>query len=134
MYLDDLLKRHFRLKRAQCYLTNLFALIKPGGVSAGIRMTDMVWSAQEFTIPEIRIVRPKVAICLGLRTFRALSRAAGHTPPRMMADAIAAPFRLGDSMVHCVAHTGAFGTNNRSRTQVEEDWRKLAKSYAGGKI
>jgi hypothetical protein len=35
-------------------------------------------------------------------------------------------------MVHCVAHTGAFGMNNRSRGKVEEDWQKLADSYAAG--
>ena len=134
VYLDELLKRHFGLKRAQCYLTNLFVLIKPGGVSAGIPMKDLVWSAEEFTIPEIKIVRPKVVICLGLRAFRALGRAAGHRLPRLMADAIRARFRLEASMVHCVAHTGAFGTKNRSRGQVERDWRKLARSYGASDV
>lgn len=134
VYLDELLKRHFGLKRAQCYLTNLFVLIKPGGVSSIIPMKDLVWSAEEFTIPEISIVRPRVVICLGLRAFRALGRAAGHRLPRIMADAIKTSFPLEASMVHCVAHTGAFGTNNRSRRQVERDWRKLAKSYGAVKV
>src|SRR5262245_55122468 len=34
--LDDLLKRHLGLRRADCYLTNLFVLIKRGDASAPI--------------------------------------------------------------------------------------------------
>lgn len=124
--LDDLLRRHFRLERTDCYLTNLFPFIKPGGASAHIRMADLVWSAREFTLLEIRIVSPKLVICLGLRTFRALAHADGRQPPATLAQAIAAPFAIGGSTVHCVAHTGALGMNNRSRGQVDKDWRALA--------
>lgn len=125
--LDDLLGRHFRLARTQCYLTNLFPFIKPGGASSPIPMADLVWSAREFTLPEVRAVAPKLAICLGLRTFHALARADGRRPPSTLAQAIASPFEFGGSRVHCVAHTGALGMNNRSRAQVDKDWEALAK-------
>lgn len=125
--LDELLKYHFGLERADCYLTNLFPFIKPGGASAHIRMADLVWSAREFTLPEIRIVSPKLVVCLGLRTFRALARADGRRLPPTLAQAIAAPFSIAGSGVHCVAHTGALGMNNRSRERVDKDWKALAR-------
>ena len=92
-------------------------------------MKDLVWSGEQFTIPEIRIVSPKVVICLGLRTFRALARAAKCERPRNMEQAIALPFEHENAMIHCVAHTGAFGTNNRTKEQVDRDWELLARSY-----
>lgn len=129
--LDDLLQEHFGLRRSDCYLTNLFVLVKDGRASALIPMKDLVWSAEEFTIEEIRIVAPRLVICLGLRTFRALARAAQQRPPRTLNEAIKAPFELGSSQVHCVAHTGALGTKNRGRPRVASDWNRLATLHFG---
>ena len=39
------------------------------------------------------------------------------------------PFRFEQSMIHCVAHTGALGTNLRGREKIEEDWRRIAVSF-----
>jgi len=129
-HLDRLLKEHFGLVRGDCYLTNLFPFIKRGGASAGIKMKDLVRSGQDFTRQEIRIVAPKLVICLGLRTFRALMRVAGQPASPKMAQAIASSsFVLENAVVRCVAHTGALGMNNRSPKQVNADWRRLARSY-----
>lgn len=127
--LDDLLHEHFDMRRADCYLTNLFALVKAGRASAPIPMKDLVWSAGEFTIEEVRIVAPQLVICLGLRTFRALARAVGQKPPRTLHQAIKSSFEHGPSTIHCVAHTGALGMNNRGRARAANDWERLAKSY-----
>jgi hypothetical protein len=126
--LDQLLWQHLGLRRADCYLTNLFVLIKLGSASASIPSADLNWSAKTFTIPEIEIVSPKLVICLGLRTFRALMRAAGQSPARTIETAIASPMSLGTSTVRCVAHTGALGTLNRSREKVERDWEALGRA------
>lgn len=129
--LDGLLARHFGLTRAQCYLTNLFVFIKHGDASSSIRMKDLVFSAQQFTMPEIEIIRPSLVICLGLTTFKALRRAAGFKGTLNMAQSIQSPFRLAASKVHCVAHTGALGMNNRGRDQVELDWQALSGTVRG---
>lgn len=128
--LNKLLKHHFGLSREDCYLTNLFAFIKPGHASANIPLVYLTESARKFTLEEIRIVSPRLVICLGLRTFRALARAAGEDEPRNMKEAIGSSFSYGRSAIHCVAHTGAFGMNNRGPDQVRKDWRKLAATYA----
>lgn len=124
--LDDLLLRHFGLHRTDCYLTNLFPFIKPGDATARIPMKDLIKAARQFTIPEIRIVSPRLVICLGLMTFRSLMRVAGLNGSPKLDEAIASPFEYAGSMFHCVAHTGARGMNNRGHSQVEEDWQKIA--------
>jgi restriction system protein len=128
--LDDLLARHLGLRRSDCYLTNLFVFIKSGDASSSIPFADLVWNAHSFTIPQIEIISPKLVICLGLRTFRALMRAAGLNPARTTDAAIAAPQKIGSALVHCAAHTGALGTLNRSKELVERDWKALANVLA----
>ncbi len=127
--LHDLLKRHFALSRGECYMTNLFPFIKRGPMDAPIPWKDMVRCAKEFTLEEIRIVEPGLIICLGLKTFLALRTAVGHSGTMKMPEAIEKPFNIGETRVHCVAHTGARGTNNRGREQVERDWENLAGLY-----
>ncbi len=75
--LDDLLKRHFGMARAECYLTNLFPFVKQGNLSATIRLKDLIGCAQRFTLREIKIVSPQIVVCLGIGTFNALRRASG---------------------------------------------------------
>jgi restriction system protein len=124
--LDILLDRYFGLKRAECYLTNLFPFIKPGNASAAIPLKNLVACAQQFTLPEIQIVSPQLVICLGLRSFLALMRAVGHKGSPKMDQAVNSPFKYVDSMIYCIPHTGALGMNNRGRDQVDRDWQKIA--------
>lgn len=126
--LDNLLERYFGLNRAECYLTNLFPFIKLGKANAGVPLKHLVACAQLFTLPEVWIVSPQLVICLGLRTFVSLMRAVSLKESPKMDQAVNAPFKFSDAMIHCVAHTGAFGMNNRGRDQVEEDWQQLAAS------
>ncbi|HWA50405.1 MAG TPA: hypothetical protein VG742_19205, partial [Dongiaceae bacterium] len=58
-----------------------------------------------------------------------LARAAEKAEPHSLKQAINSPFSYGNSKIHCVAHTGAFGMNNRGREQVGRDWQRLAASY-----
>ncbi len=130
--LDKLLERHLGLNRTACYLTNLFPFVKLGNASAAIPLKELVASAQQFTLPEIEIVAPQLVICLGLRTFLALMRAVDLKGSPNMEQAINSPFTFSHSMIHCVAHTGALGMNNRGRSQVEKDWQKIAASMPSG--
>lgn len=128
--LDDLLWRHFGKRREDCYLTNLFPFVKPGGMSKNIAMKDLQVCAQQFTVEEIRIVNPRLVICLGLRSYVALMRTQGLSGwPKLEAAIRRSPFPIGNAAIHCVAHTGARGMNNRGRNKVENDWRRLAERY-----
>ncbi len=126
--LDDLLQRHFDLKRAECYLTNLFPYIKYGEADAKIELVDLEYCAKKFTLREIEIVAPRLVIVLGLDASKAIMGASGRKAPANMSEAINTPFRYRGTEIRCVAHTGSRGTSNRGKNQVDEDWAKLAES------
>jgi hypothetical protein len=130
--LIELLRSHFGVELEDVYATNLFPFIKKGGMSSSIPMDDLVRAAKEFALPQIRLVRPKLVVCLGLNTFNAIRIACKHSPAQRMDEAIASPFTLDESRIWCQAHTGARGQNNRGREHVAEDWRKMKMDFSYG--
>jgi restriction system protein len=130
--LKDLLQRHFGLELKDVYATNVFPFVKLGAMSASIPMRDLVLAAREFTLPQIEIVGPRLAVCLGKAAFDAVAVAAGRRRTRSLAEAIASPFEIGNTQVWCQAHTGQLGTMARNRAgadQVERDWARMAAAY-----
>jgi len=73
--LINLLSEYFNLELKHTYATNLFPFIKMGDMSANIPIKDMRKSAEQFTLPMIDIIKPKISIALGRKTFDALSDA-----------------------------------------------------------
>lgn len=71
--LKSLLHEHLDYELEQTYATNLFPFIKMGGMSANIPIADMRRAASEYTVPMIEIIKPKIAIALGRKTYNALS-------------------------------------------------------------
>ncbi len=127
--LNRLLREHLGLDRADCYLTNMFPFVKPGKKNANnIRSRDMKRCAREFTLEEVRIVAPRLVLCLGLKTFKGFRGAVGRPKPRNVDEAIDSPFDFEGSTVYCVAHVGAQGENQRGRDQVADDWQRIASS------
>jgi uracil-DNA glycosylase len=130
--LVELLETHFDVELEEVFATNLFPFVKSGGTSSKIPMQDLVRAAREFGLPQIRIVRPTLVVCLGLDTFNAVRTASGHTRADRMDEAIASPFTIYDARIWCQAHTGARGQNSRGRERVAEDWREMALSVSLG--
>jgi len=112
-----LLHETFGVTLQDVYGTNLFPFIKLGPMNAPIPQRDLIRAASEFALPQIRIVNPKLVICLGCKTFDALRRACDLMPCRTVSSAIDDPFDLPGAMtrVWCQAHTGRLGRNNRNR-------------------
>lgn len=123
--LVELLRDHFSLELGDVYGTNLFPLIKRGGISSAIPMCDLVWAAKEFALPQIKIVGPKLVVCLGLKTFNAIREVCGHKRVQGMTAAVSSPFTFGEARIWCQAHPGARGQNNRGRDRVAEDWNNM---------
>ena len=129
-----LLKEHFNLGLSDIYGTNLFPFIKPGGMSAPIPQKDLVLAAQAFGLPQVKIVSPKLVICLGIATFQALQIACDHCPSKNLEDAIGSTFEHESSQIWCQAHTGRLGQNNRNRggeKRVTKDWRMMREAFVG---
>lgn len=131
-----LLERSFGLKLSETFATNLFPYIKLGGLSARIPFADLLYAAKTFALPQIRIVAPKLVICLGKNTFNALRVAEDHSRCRDMADAIDSPFEIDlgagrRAAAWAQAHPGVLGQNNRNRQhpgRTFEDWRKMSQA------
>jgi restriction system protein len=73
--LREFLDRFMHLKFSETYATNAFPFIKHGAKNADIRFNDLVCYAKTYTLPQIEIVSPRMAICLGKKTFDAVRRA-----------------------------------------------------------
>lgn len=136
--LDNLLGAVLGLQLSDTYATNLFPYIKPGGLSSRIPFEDLVYAAKKFALPQVRIVAPKLVVCLGKNTFNAIRVAADEPRCRDMSEAIDSPFEadLGSgrrAAVWAQAHPGVLGQNNRNRShpgRTLEDWQRM--SHATG--
>lgn len=138
--LDRLLSDTLGLKLEDTYATNLFPFIKGRGLSSHIPFADLVLAAKEFALPQIRIVAPKLVVCLGKNTFNAIRVAASqgglaHESDRChtMEDAINAAFTVefeGRKVaIWAQAHTGAWGQSNRNKGapgRTSDDWMKMS--------
>jgi uracil-DNA glycosylase len=127
--LQDLLRRHFDMEMHNVYATNLFPFVKPGAMNAKIRSADLRRAAREFALPQVRIVRPLLAVCLGKDTYNAIAVAAGHPSAETVARAVARPLDLGETRVWCSAHTGPLGINRRGIDTVNADWAAMADEF-----
>jgi hypothetical protein len=95
--LKHLLQQHFGLELKDVYATNVFPFVKPGAVSASIPMRDLERAARAFALPQIEIIGPRLAVCLGKATFDAVALAAGRRRTGSLAEAIASPFEIGST-------------------------------------
>lgn len=145
--LIGLLENHFDLSLKKVYVTNLFPFIKPGAMNAAIPIRDMLRAAGEYGLPQLKIVSPRLAICIGLNTFRALviaSRAEPAVLPRtLLRDAIVRspsiatmnspctdPQSYKQVLIWCQAHTGPLGRANAGgAAPVNDNWARMAAEF-----
>ncbi|OSI80340.1 hypothetical protein BSZ22_00970 [Bradyrhizobium canariense] len=132
--LKSLLRNHFSMDFAQTYATDVLVFIKPGTMSGNVPMKDMVYCAERYTLPQIRVVKPSMAICLGAKTFNSLRRAMGMADLKL-SDAWSS---FGHSVDRCtgteiygVPHTGGLGhANAGGMEKVNQVWGRLAVRFA----
>lgn len=124
--LQALLRDYFGMSFRDVYATNLFVFVKPGDLSARIPSKDLLYSAKTYTLAEVKIVNPRIVICLGSATFNALCKAIGVRPPDFKTS-VDNPVRYGDTLVFGVPHTGGLGTKNAGGLEnVRKIWARLA--------
>lgn len=127
--LKELLLKNLQVELNKTYATNLFPYVKKGSMSNKIHKKDLIRAANEFTLPAINIIKPKIAICLGLVTFNAIRVSCGHNEKYPMENAINSSFSFGGTKIFAQAHTGQMGINNRNKggqNRVSSDWGKMA--------
>jgi hypothetical protein len=126
--LKRLLNDHFGVRLKDIYATNLFPFIKYGSISSPIPQSDLVRAAIDFALPQIKIVCPKLVVCLGIATFSAMRRACGYNDWLKLDSAIESPFKVDKSYIWCQAHT-AVRPCNRTKNQVSFDWKRMKNKF-----
>jgi uracil-DNA glycosylase len=122
----------FDLKWQEIYATDVSVFIKPAKMGAKVPMSLLERCASKYTIPQIRIVKPVMAICLGIPTYNSVRLALGK-PPVLLADAIkseALPTMMDDStqtQIYGVPHAGGQGLAAcGGYAKVDPIWQQLA--------
>jgi len=123
--LINLLRLHFEKSLHDIYASNVFPLIKPKGTGSAIPLKDMRWGAEEFTLPQIAILRPRLTVILGLASIRGVQCALRRPRSHSLASAVAAPFDCLETRIWCQAHPAARISND----QLTKGWKEMADWY-----
>ena len=98
---------------------------------APIPPDDLKYSAIEYTLQEIDIVKPKMILCLGAYAFNTL-RSLISSEKFNWRDSLDYPIYYKHSAVYAVSHTTQQAINSTNRggvDRVNEMWKELAKRF-----
>lgn len=124
--LKNLLEKHLKLDLKDTYATNLFPYIKKGGMSAHISPKDMKKAAVEFTLPMLKIIKPKIAIALGMQTFNSLRQSINLNKVYNMTEAVSSSFMYENTRIYFQAHPSQQSQNKRGNLNIVNDWNEMA--------
>jgi len=111
---------HMGLEFSQTYATNVFPFIKRGH----IRQPDMVYCARTYTLPQIEIISPRMAICLGKPAFDAVCSAA-ELHPKDWSKARIPRIHISSVEIYGLPHPAARPINTGGKEVVGRSWRLL---------
>ena len=122
-----LLKNHLGLKLKDTYITNLFPYVKMGNMSAYIPSKDMQKAAKAFSLPMIKIIKPKIVIALGRGTFNALWQSAKLEKEGKLKKLEKNIFEYEEVRIFYQVHPAQQSQNRRGAANVANDWSKMKK-------
>jgi hypothetical protein len=119
----------FGLTFADTYATNAFPYIKVGHLSARIKDKYFQVAIKECLLPQIKIIQPRMIICLGSQVYNGLRRTMGMKP-------ISIKKGHEEEFDHCgiklygAFHPGGLGTANAGgKDAALEQWLILSEKY-----
>ena len=117
------------LQFCETYATNVFPFIKRGKKSARVPRRDLVSCAKTYALPQIEIVSPRMAICLGQKAFEAVCRAAGQRPKDWSrARSPGLHTRIGSVKIYGLPHPSRMNVRG-GRDAVVRRWRLLGQHF-----
>ncbi|MCH9704959.1 MAG: hypothetical protein K0U15_02370 [Proteobacteria bacterium] len=125
--LKRLLSNHLGLELKSTYTTNLFPYIKKGPMNARIPPKDMQKAAKEFSLPMIKIIKPKIVIALGRETFNALWKSAKLEKEGKLKKLEKNIFEYEEVRIFYQVHPAQQSQNRRGAANVANDWSKMKK-------
>jgi len=127
--LQRLLHDHLGLAFEDVYATNAFVFIKSGDMSARIPNADLLYSIKNYTLEEIKIVLPKMVICIGANTHKSLLRAIGARLTSIE-ESLRSPTMFCGAAIYGSYHTGAWGTRAAGgETGMRDLWSRLGEEF-----
>ena len=131
-----LLKAYLNVSLAETFATNLFPFIKPGDMGHTIPRRDLVRAAVEFALPQVRIIQPRLVICLGLQTYNALREACGEPRVARLPEAISTPFMFEDVRIlvpgaHWRSWSSHAGIKSGRRLEADEGRAICCRNWSG---
>ncbi|WP_181183094.1 uracil-DNA glycosylase family protein [Mesorhizobium sp. B3-2-1] len=119
------LAQHFGMNFGDTYATDLFVFAKPGNMTARIPSNHLRYCACRYAVPQIEIIRPRIAVCLGVSTYNAIRTHLTRRPRVRLRDALQEdePLLIGKTNVVVVPHTGAWG---KRIANAGEYWERAA--------
>jgi len=128
--LFHLLNKFLSLEFNEVYATDVFPFVKPGNMGTKIPLADMTLAADQFAIPQIKIISPKLVICLGRQTFNSIRQASGLKPVSLSGSFETNNFLIGKSSIIGVHHVGGMGTSMiGGKLAQEKQWEKIASYF-----
>lgn len=130
--LKSFLKTHFATPFAETYAIDVLVFIKPGAMTGNVPMKDMLYCAETYALPQIQIVQPVMALCLGSKTFNSLRRALGRSDLALReACEPTAHTIYNGTEIYGVPHTGGLGHAAAGGMEnVDGIWSRLAQRYS----
>ena len=131
--IDEYLK-FFGLRFSDTYATNAFVYIKKGSMNAYIPKKILYESVRLFLLEQIKIIRPKMIICLGSDTLNTL-RKVNDFKSTLIEQGHLNPMPLLGANTYGVYQPGGQGTANAGGKQkAEQQWKFLATEYKNLKL
>ena len=127
------LQESFDIPFTDCFATNAFVFLKKGSISARIPACDLTASITDYTLPQIKIVQPKLVLCLGAGVFAAieqiLRRDMYHSKKVHWKDSLDKPLKFGQSIIVALPHPGGRATASLGgkHVVVRTFWQEPAK-------
>ncbi|WP_213773579.1 hypothetical protein [Bradyrhizobium sp. dw_78] len=123
--------KFFDVKWEETYATNVSIFIKPAKISAPVSMSVLTRCARDYTVPQLRIVKPLMAICLGSKTFNSVRGALGKAPMKLRDALQPNSHTIEDGIeVYGVPHAGGLGlAAYGGYAKVDPIWQQLGARF-----
>jgi uracil-DNA glycosylase len=108
------------------FFTNAVMGLKDGTMSANFKDKWLKESRDEFLVPLLDLIKPRIVIAIGTKATVTLGKVYGFPVGAHRDMVSASPIRTAKGpLIFPVYHTGGLGLANRPKAQQIEDWKRI---------
>lgn len=122
--LSDILRINFE----NVYATDMFVFVKPGDMGTRIPLSDLRKCAVDYALPQIRIIKPKIVVCIGSRVYNALRFVQRLSYCSIAESSKIEPFYIDNIPIFGVTHVGGRGASTvGGKKGLIEQWQRISR-------